>query len=262
MLTSHLVKERERTFTFTELADAHCHLDLISDRELINAAVRGGVRTIVTDGVDTKSNALCAQMVDGKNIYAAMGIDPEHSGIDDEELDFNIKMIKANPAKICAIGEIGLDYAKGRVNVGIERQKKVFGAFLDLAVELDKPVTIHSREAMEDVLAMLEERGVKGAHMHFFEGGPTEAKIVEKLGYMISVPPFESSRRNKAIEAIAIDNIMAESDSPAAGATPLDVGKSVGIVAKAKGISFERAAEQLTANTKRFFNVGIKSMMR
>ncbi|MDE1833059.1 MAG: TatD family hydrolase, partial [Candidatus Micrarchaeota archaeon] len=167
-----------------------------------------------------------------------------------------------NPSKICAIGEIGLDYAYAKDKKGVERQKVVFGKFLDLALELDKPVTIHSREAMEDVLTMLEEKGVRRAHMHFFEGGPIEAKRIEKLGYMVSVPPFESSRRNKAISAIAIDNIMAESDSPAAGASPLDVGKSVAIVAKAKGISFERAAEQLTANTKRYFNVGYKTIMR
>ena len=262
METRALVKERERSLTIAELADAHCHLDLITDRKVIEESIKGGVRTIVTDGVDTKSNALCAQMADGRNIFAAMGVDPEHSGMGDEELQFNIGVIRANTSKICAIGEIGLDYAYAKDKNGVERQKVVFGMFLDLAVELDKPVTIHSREAMEDVLAILEEKGIRRAHMHYFEGGPTEAKRMEKLGYMISIPPFESSRRNKAISAIAIDNIMAESDSPAAGASPLDVKKSVAIVAKAKGIGFERAAEQLTANTKRYFNVGYKTIMR
>ena len=261
METRSLVKERERNLTVTELADAHCHLDLIQDRKTIDDAIAKGVRTIITDGVDTKSNSVCAQMADGRNIFAAMGIDPEHSGIGDEELEFNIGVIRANPGKICAIGEIGLDYGYAKAKREVDRQKRVFAAFLDLALELDKPVTIHSRGAIEDVLGMLEERGVKRAHLHFFEGGAMEAKRVEKLGYMISVPPFESSRRNKAIEAIAIDNIMAESDSPAASAS-LEVTKSVGIVAKVKGIGFERAAEQLTANTKRFFGIGYGGMRR
>ncbi len=256
------MKEKVRSIAITELADAHCHLDLISDRAIIDEAIKRGVRTIVTDGVGTKSNAVSAQIADGKNIFAALGVDPEHSSMSDEELDFNISMIRINAQKICAVGEIGLDYLHAKAKRDVERQKRVFKALLDLAIELNKPVTVHSREALDDVLTILEERGMKRAHIHFFEGGPTEAKRVERLGYMISVPPFESAKRNKAIAAIAIDNIMAESDAPAAGESPLDVAKSVGIVAKAKGIGFERAAEQLTANTKRFFGVGLGPMRR
>ena len=72
---------------------------------------------------------------------------------------------------------------------------------------------------------------------------------------MISVPPGQSARRRKAIKALPLELIMVESDAPAAGSTPRDVERSIGIVAEAKGLSFERAAEATSLNTKKFFNI-------
>jgi Tat protein secretion system quality control protein TatD with DNase activity len=66
------------------------------------------------------------------------------------------------------------------------------------------------------------------------------------------------SRRRKIRKEMAIDNIMAESDSPVLGVSPKDVEKSIEAVAEAKRIEFRRAAELLSNNTKRFFRIGAK----
>ena len=261
METKAVLKERETTdIMITELADAHCHLDLIQDPSVISDAITAGVRTMVTNGVDTKSNVRAVELSDGRHIFAALGIDPEHAiNISGEELEFNIGMIKSNAKRIVAIGEIGLDYKKAADLKAMERQRAIFEGFLDLAESLNLPVCIHSRNALDDVLSITGERKSSKVQIHFFEGNVQQAKEIERRGYMISVPPLDSGKRTKAIKEIAIDNIMAESDAPVAGSTPLAVRKSVEMIAAAKGMSFESAAEAVTLNTKRFFNLHAKA---
>lgn len=262
MNTKQVIKEHTLDRQVTEMADAHCHLDLISDNDIIRQSITYGVRTMITNGVDTKSNVKSVELADNKNIFALLGIDPEHSNVTDEELEFNIKMIKHQSAKVTGIGEIGLDYGKIKESVPIEKQKKVFESLLDLAKHLKMPVSIHSREALPDILQILNDKSMDMVHIHFFEGSVQQAKEVEKKGYMISVPPLQSSKRSKVIKEIAIDNIMAESDAPAAGSSPRDVERSIQIVAEAKRIDFKKAAELLTINTKKFFRIKTNALMR
>ena len=151
-----------------ELADAHCHLDLLGANG-ISDAVDFGVKTMITNGVDTASNIKSIKLADSRNVFAVLGIDPEHAvKTTDAELDANIRMIKQNASRIVGIGEIGLDKG-GRID-NFERQKMFFGKFIDLALEMNLPVSIHSRNAIVDVLAILESKEVKKAHIHFFEG--------------------------------------------------------------------------------------------
>jgi TatD DNase family protein len=261
MKTRQLLKEETVDKQVTEMADAHCHLDLIKDDKVIKDAIANGVRTMITNGVDTKSNMRSLEMADGKNIFAMLGIDPQNASITDEELDFNIKNIKQNSTRITGIGEIGLDYGRVKETVHVASQKKVFEQMLDLAKHLHMPVSIHSRDALEDILQILHDKSMDRVHIHFFEGNVQQAKEVEKRGYMISVPPIESSKRSKVIKEIAIDNIMAESDAPGVGLSPRDVYRSIGMISLIKKIEFNKAADLLTANTKRFFKIKAKGTL-
>ncbi len=269
-------KEKELTTVQTqkvELADAHCHLDLIKDHSLVLQAVNGGVLTIVTDGIDILTSRVAVKIaaVD-EHVFAAIGIDPENAlKMEISHARNNLlhaakelgDMVGANRGNIVAIGEIGLDYMKAKSEAEKEKQRKVFNAMIELALELNLPVSVHSRGAMEEVLETLRSRSVKRAHLHFFEGNLQQAKEAERLGYMISIPPLSSAKRAEVIKDIAIDRLMVESDSPVVGESPLSVRKAVEMVAEAKRISVERAAEQLVANTKRFFNIQPKrSFMR
>ena len=110
-----------------------------------------------------------------------------------------------------------------------------------------------------EVLSITGEHGSRRVHIHFFEGNVQQAKEIERRGYMVSVPPLESAKRMRALREIAIDNIMAESDAPAAGDSPMSVRKSIEMIAAAKDISFEAAAEATTLNTKKFFGLCAKA---
>lgn len=251
------IQEQRQT---VELADAHCHLDLLRDIGRIRAAVSYGVLTMITNGVSVSTSKKTLELADGKNVFAAIGIDPEHAlKIDDDGLDDAlgeiIEMMRHNRERIVSIGEIGLDYTKARSFEQMAKQRTVFERQLHAATELDLPVSVHSRDSIQDVMDVLEQKGMKKVHLHFFEGNAQQAKIAERRGYMISIPPIESTKRMHVIKEISIDRIMAESDAPAVGETPIFVEKSVRMVAAAKGLDYEKTAAILSANTKRFFSI-------
>ncbi len=268
MQTKQLLEKKEALHKeVVELADAHCHLSILSDPKIIMDAVEYGVSTIITNGVDTPSNIKTLEVADNTNVFPALGVDPEHALAIEEssfekEIEFNVDMIKQNVSRIVAIGEIGLDYWIGGGPRNIGRQKKVFERFVDLGIELDLPISVHSRSALKDVLEILKGKGPKAVHLHFFEGGVEEARAAVKLGYMISVPPIESSKRKRAIAMMPMENLMAESDAPVVGQTPKSVEKSVRYIAEVKGIKYEDVAMALTENTKRFFGTSTKTGKR
>ncbi|MGC8669766.1 MAG: TatD family hydrolase [Candidatus Micrarchaeia archaeon] len=258
ILTEQIEKKQ---ITITPMADSHCHLDLLDEKD-IKEAIINGVQVIITDGVDTRSNMETLKIADNINIFAAIGVDPEHSALSEEELNFNIGLLKSNLNKVVAVGEIGLDRKIAIDQKQYDQQKKVFEKMLDAALDLNLPVSIHARDSIGDVLKILSEKNVKKAHLHFFDGNLEQAKLAEKFGYMISIPPFKSSKRSMIIKDIAIDNIMAESDAPAAGKNPIDVKRAIEFIASVKGIQFEKAADILLANTKEFFGINTMLMYR
>ncbi|MCL5440359.1 MAG: TatD family hydrolase [Candidatus Marsarchaeota archaeon] len=239
----------------TILFDSHCHLDLVKDWALVTESIRYGVTTMVTNGIDTQSNKRALDISDNVNVFPALGVDPQSAMMSDGEMEENILLIRANSRRVVAIGEIGLDYREGMGEMVFNRQKEVFRKMLDLAVELRLPVSVHARKALPEVFSLLEESGADMVHLHFFDGGEEEARIAERRGYMISVPPIESSKRSRAIRQMPIELIMAESDSPVVGATPMSTEKSINIIAEAKGMAVERAAGHVVENAKKFFRI-------
>lgn len=240
-----------------ELADAHCHLDMVPASD-IEDSLSSGVRTMINCGVDPTSNRTAIKICDGKNIFSMLGVDPEHVvSMSRKQLDEELAFIrKSMRAGVVGIGEIGLDQGAGIEK--LEWQKEAFRAFIDLSLELNLPVSVHSRNSLDEVLTILEEKKAKKAHIHFFEGGIEQAKRVERLGYMLSIPALESGRRRKVIKEVSIDNIMVESDAPVAVKLPKDVIRAVEMIAEEKRITVEQAASAVVANTKRFFGTEAK----
>lgn len=257
MAMKTVMMDQASTMQKTELADAHCHLDMLGSDEVVAESLGYGVNIMVTNGVDTMSNVKTLSIADGRHVFPALGIDPQHAvSMLDDEVKFNLDMIRSNRDRIVAIGEVGLDYVISESPAQLAMQHKVFESMIDIALELGKPISVHSRRAIGDVLDILEEKGVKKAHVHFFEGDEEHAARVMELGYMVSVPPQKSAKRSRVLKLVNPSNIMAESDSPAAGSSPKSVEESVKIIADSKGMSYDEAAAITTANTKRFFNIG------
>jgi TatD DNase family protein len=123
-------------------------------------------------------------------------------------------MIASNN-KIKAVGEIGLDYHYD----GYDRdlQIRFFREQLAFANELDMPVIVHSRDAVEDTVDILSEYRPKGV-VHCFSGSAETAKEILKLGMYIGftgVLTFKNAKKAlKALAEVPMDKLLMETDCP------------------------------------------------
>jgi len=207
------------------LTDSHCHLDdrqFDGDRErVIERALRAGVRRILAIGTgegppDLEAGIRLAEQY--PPILASAGIHP-HDAAKAEPANFDrLRALLAHP-KVVAVGEIGLDY---HYNFSPpERQREVFLEQLRLAAEFRKPVIIHTRQAWEDTMALLERHarpaGLQGI-MHCFSGGPEEARRALELGFFLSfagIVTFPKAERVREAARLApLDRLLVETDAP------------------------------------------------
>ena len=121
-------------------------------------------------------------------------------------------------ADAVAVGEIGLDYHYDFSPRDVQRD--VFAAQIALAVELDKPVVIHTREATDDTLAVLRDAGggrVR-AVMHCFSGSIDEARRALEMGFYISLAGILTFPKAGALRDVAAfvpeDRLLVETDAP------------------------------------------------
>ncbi len=252
-----------------EFIDTHAHLtdkQFAKDvEEIVARAQDTGITRIVTLGTDVESSRAAIDLAEKFSIvYAAVGIHPEsvrESSIDDVE---KFRELAAHD-KVIAIGEIGLDYYWDKASV--ELQQEFFERQLQLAAELDLPVSIHDREAHEKMIETLESRkslGVRGV-LHSFSGDVAMANAALALGFYISfagaVTFLNARNLHEIVRAIPLEKMLIETDSPYLSPHPLR-GKrnepaNVKLVAERiavlKGLSTEQVESQTTSNARALF---------
>ena len=238
-----------------ELSDAHCHLSLFdSVDEVLKQASEKNIKTIVTAGGSNRDNEKTLEIVKHDNVFGVIGISPDAvgEGLDTEQLEQMIKKSK----KIVGIGEIGLDFKIAKDSESRNAQAAVFEKQVDLAKELDLPIVIHSRRALPYVINILVEKKIEKAMFHFFEGGKKEhVEEIKRRGYIISVPPVRSEERERAIKEVDINSIVAETDSPVVGKSPIDVINSLSIISSVRNMDVNEIAEMTTNNLREFFYI-------
>lgn len=157
--------------------DTHCHLDARQFEkdsvEVARQSIARGVRmlTVAANVASSYRSILLAEECPG--VSAAVGVHPnEAAGLDDVSWT-EIEILARNP-RVAAIGETGLDYYWK--DVPPETQKIWFAKHIDLALELGKPLSVHARNSVSDILAMLEPRFSEGlrAIWHCFVAGKKE----------------------------------------------------------------------------------------
>ena len=204
----------------TGIFDTHAHYAdsaFDEDREQVLAELpEKGVKLVMlaASGLDDSAeNSLLSQKYG--YVYAAAGVHPESvDETPDGYLDSLRKMIAANN-KIKAVGEIGLDYHYD----GYDRdlQIRFFREQLAFANELDMPVIVHSRDAVEDTVDILSEYRPKGV-VHCFSGSAETAKEILKLGMYIGftgVLTFKNAKKAlKALAEVPMDKLLMETDCP------------------------------------------------
>ena len=201
------------------LIDTHCHLSR-EDYDDIDLVIKenreNGIGKIVVSACTKESILECLEYIEKyDDVYLTIGFHPsETESYNNDELKFLRETIKNNK-KIVGVGEIGLDYHYGKDDQ--LKQIEMFINQMKLAGDLNLPVVIHSRDATEDTIKILKEfHNVTGV-IHCFSGSVETAKIYIKMGYKIGiggVVTFSNSKLFEVVEAVGIENIVLETDSP------------------------------------------------
>lgn len=201
------------------LFDTHAHLNsekyLDNLDEIVKKSFDSGVTKIVVNGYDIKSSVRAieiANMYDG--VYATVGIHPLDIDCFNEGTIEELREMAKDP-KVVAIGEIGIDLYYDKSNK--DAQIKMFKKQLELASELDLPITVHSREALDVTYQVLKEYNCKGI-MHCYSGSLEYAQKFIELGYYISLAgpvTFKNARVAKEVASgIDLNKLLIETDCP------------------------------------------------
>ncbi len=254
-----------------ELFDSHCHLDdekFNEDREeLIKQIKEAGITKLISAGYSLESSKKAIKLAKNYDfIYATAGISPNDIPQTNEELWKTIEEIKEKVKqnnKVVAIGEIGLDYYWNEQNK--ELQKIAFIKQIQLANELELPIVIHTREAVQDTLDILKQNEVK--QKGIFHCCPLNRELVKealKLGFYISLAgPITFKNSKNADEIIAMipnEKILIETDSPYLSPEPLrgkrndprNVKYIAQKIAEVKNVSTEEIAKITYQNAEKF----------
>lgn len=255
-----------------KLFDTHVHLNnpkLLSNLdEVIKNAQDNGVKKMVCIGYDIETSLKAidiAQSYPGL-VYASVGIHPtECLNTTDADLT-RISNMLDEPC-VVALGEIGLDYYWDTVEP--KRQKEIFIKQIRIALKKQKPIIIHSREAISDTYEILKSEGIEkiGGIMHSYPSSVEMAKLFIDLNMYISlsgVVTFKNARKTKEVaQKIALKHLLLETDAPYLTPEPYR-GKTnypqytyyvAKEIAKQKNISVEEVIETTYDNAMKLFKL-------
>ena len=174
---------------------------------------------------------------------------------------------KNNRNKLLAIGEIGLDYHRGKENK--DKQIEMFESQIKLAKKYNLPIIIHNRDASGDILEVLKRNAPfeKGGIIHCFSASLEWAREVIKLGFYISFSGTVTFKNAVNIQEVAKlipeDKLLVETDSPYLAPVPhrgevnqpmyvVDVAK---FIASLRNCTYEHIDKCTTVNFSRLFDV-------
>jgi TatD DNase family protein len=246
------------------LVDTHAHLcDTAFEQDLsevLERARRAGVAAIIAVGEnldDARMNFDLAETY--PMLKPAAGLYPTH--LDRQQADEMAGFIRSNRARLIAIGEVGLDYWMVKDEPGKKLQQEIFKSFIDLSLELDLPLNIHSRSAGRHAVAILLENGARRVQLHAFDGRAAAALTAVEAGYFFSIPPsvIRSPQKQKLVKQLPLTCLLLETDSPVLGPLarqrnePANLTVSVQAIAQLKAIPAEAVMEAVRANTQRLY---------
>ena len=251
-----------------KLVDTHCHLDnekFDEDRLEVIERIKENLEFCVNIGYDLASSKKSLELAKEYDfIYAVIGVHPIDIAEYDEEVEKELELLGKNP-KVVAIGEIGLDYHW--MTEPKEVQQERFKKQLELAERLNKPVVIHTRDAMEDTVNILKEYPNITGVIHCYPGSLETAKQLVDRFYLGIGGTLTFKNSKKAVEVvkdIPLDRIVIETDCPYLTPEPFRGKRNEPIyveyvakkIAEIKEISVEDVTKITTENAKKLYIIG------
>lgn len=254
------------------LIDTHTHLDFDDfDRDrkaVLSRCQQLGVERLVVLGVYQRNLQRVWQLaLSEPSVYAALGLHPiylaEHRPEHLQQLRDRLATLAGHP-KLCAIGEIGLDYFVPSLDR--TEQQLIFDSQLQMAADFDLPALLHVRRSHADTIATLKRfklrrRGI----VHAFAGSREEAREYIRLGFKLGLGGAatwpQALRMHRVIAELPLDSVVLETDSPdMAPAThpgqrnsPEHLPAICTVLASLMNISPERLAQASTKNSNELF---------
>ena len=251
--------------------DTHCHFNssqLYQDYDAYKKeAEKQGVKLFIVPGFDLESSKIAIKLAEQyDNVYAAIGFHPtEIKSYGDEEYNWLEENVK-HP-KVVAIGEIGYDFHWDTTTE--EEQTKSLIRQIEIAKKVNKPLIIHSRDAMNKTYQMLKDLNAFtiGGVMHSFSGSLEMAKEFIKLNFYIGLGgpvTFTNAKDPKLVaEGIDVNYLLSETDAPYLSPHPLrgkmNAPRNIPIIvdqlSKLTKIEIDELKLIILNNTKRLFNI-------
>lgn len=251
------------------MIETHCHLDYLKDRplaETLTLSKQAGVEKIITIAVSPDNlDSVLAIAANNPDIFCTQGIHPHDASKYSDEVEAKI-IFNLTQQKVVAVGEIGLDYHYD--NSPRQLQIDAFRRQLTIAINHEKPVVIHTREAEDDTAQILNEMAPRLARkgvIHSFTSTPDLAKTVLALGFHIGfngIITFKNAQNVRDIvELTPIDKILIETDSPFLAPiphrgkenAPFNLPFVAAKIAEIKNISVDEVLRITTQNAKNLF---------
>lgn len=250
------------------LVDSHCHInfpDLASNMdEVLQSMATNNVTHALCVSVNLREFPQVLAVAEAHdNIYASVGVHPDYEDEDPVSIE-QLVHLAAHP-RVIAIGETGLDYF--RLTGDLEWQRERFRTHIRAAILADKPLIIHTREAAQDTIRIMQEEGARqiGGVMHCFTESLEVAEQAIALGFYISfsgIITFKNATNLKQVaQHIPLECMLVETDSPYLAPVPFR-GKTnqpayvkyvAEEIARLRGITLEEVAQATTHNFFQLF---------
>ena len=257
------------------IIDTHAHIDVSDfdeDREaVIERARENGVQYMVNIGCDIESSYRSMELAEQHDfIYATAGIHPHDVKSINGDTYAHLRQLLLHP-KVIALGEIGLDFFKNYSPQDVQRTH--FRNQIQLAREMNKPIIIHSRDAKEDIIAILSEfyPNDPTAHsgiFHCFSGDQELAEKALAMGFYISFSGSVTFKKAEALREVAktipADRLFAETACPYLPPVPhrgkrnepAYVNFTAEKLAELRGLKIEDVQRTMALNFFELFGIG------
>ncbi len=255
-----------------ELIDTHCHLTFKGLKEschdVIHRATKAGVSRMITVTCSTEEVDAAQQITENhENVWMASGIHPHNAALVKEEDIVRLTESWRLP-KTVAGGEMGLDYYYDFSPR--QRQQEVFRRQLQLLRRTDLPAIIHSREAFQDTVQILQEEEFVGRPVvfHCFSGTAEQAADLHSNGWWTSFTGVVTFKNAKSVQQACaqapLDQLMFETDAPYLSPEPVrkkrindpaNLIHTLEFVARLRNQSCQQVADATTANALKFFKI-------
>jgi len=249
--------------SMTWLYDAHIHL---SDAEyehdiplILNCMKKLCIKACCVSMDYTSSKKTLELGQKSEYILPFIGMHPEKAQDDTESI---FKLIVENNEKISGVGEIGLDHTYTNSDEEFQKQEEVFKTQLSYAEKFGKPVSIHSRKTLDQILEILPSYKVPSVLLHWFDGSKKQLQKAMDLDCYVSFGPVTVYSKDKQVllSKANKDKILVETDGPVRFSRCFEnrtaqidfIPSIVFCASKVLHVNYDELCDVIEQNSKRF----------